>query len=323
MKAIYITRPGGPEVLQLKAFKAPELQKGQVRIRIKAAGVNRSDILTRNNPDAYDGDTAKAVIPGLEVAGIVTEVAQTVDRFQTGDRVCALVAGGGYASEIVVDARLCLPIPEGLGFTEAAALPEVLFTLWFNIFMQAEAKAGEGLLIHGGTSGIGVMGLQLAKALGLKVFTTVGSAEKVAFIKKHGLAQVINYKETDFEQAFQDETINVILDMVGGDYTQKNMNLLAPKGRLVHINGMNGLQPEIDLWTLMRKQLLLTGSLLKPQPVAVKHQIAKALEENVWPLLESGELRVFIHKTVKLEEAAQAHQLMESSDHIGKLILEI
>ena len=323
MKALIITKAGGPEVLQVQEFEAQELKAGQVRIAVKAAGVNRSDILTRENPDAYGGQADKATIPGLEVAGEILEVASDVSAFRVGDLVCALVAGGGYATEICVDARLCLPVPKGFSFVEAAALPEVLFTVWFNVFMQAKARAGEGLLIHGGTSGIGIMGLQLAKALGLRTFATVGTAAKVAFIEQHQLAKVINYKETDFEKAFADECIDVILDMVGGDYTQKNMNLLAPRGRLAYINGMNGLEPQINLWTLMCKQLTLTGSLLKPQDVAVKHQIAQDLQARVWPLLENGRVRVFVDQTFDLADAAAAHRLMESSAHIGKIVLNV
>mgnify|MGYP001156806683 CR=1 FL=1 len=323
MKAIHITKAGGPEVLELKEADSEPLKPGQVRIAIKAAGVNRSDLLTRKNPDAYGADAAKAVIPGLEVSGEIIEVASDVTQFQLNDKVCALVAGGGYATEIAVDARLCLPIPNELTFIEAASLPEVLFTVWFNVFMQADAKRGEGLLIHGGTSGIGIMGLQMAKALGLMTYTTVGSEEKVHFIKEHNLAQVINYKKKDFEEVFKEEKIDVILDMIGGDYTLKNMNLLATKGRLVHINGMNGLKPQIDLWMLMSKQLTLIGSLLKPQSVEVKHQIAKDLQQHIWPLLESGSIRVFIDKTFALADAAEAHRLMESSEHIGKIVLEV
>tara|TARA_B100001167_G_scaffold190793_1_gene158516 strand:- start:44281 stop:45252 length:972 start_codon:yes stop_codon:yes gene_type:complete len=323
LKAIHITKAGGPEVLELKEADSEPLKPGQVRIAIKAAGVNRSDLLTRKNPDAYGADAAKAVIPGLEVSGEIIEVASDVTQFQLNDKVCALVAGGGYATEIAVDARLCLPIPNELTFIEAASLPEVLFTVWFNVFMQADAKRGEGLLIHGGTSGIGIMGLQMAKALGLMTYTTVGSEEKVHFIKEHNLAQVINYKKKDFEEVFKEEKIDVILDMIGGDYTLKNMNLLAPKGRLAHINGMNGLKPQIDLWMLMSKQLTLIGSLLKPQSVEVKHQIAKDLQQHIWPLLESGSIRVFIDKTFALADAAEAHRLMESSEHIGKIVLEV
>ncbi|PHQ28771.1 NAD(P)H-quinone oxidoreductase [Leeuwenhoekiella nanhaiensis] len=323
MKAVIITEAGGPEVLHLKETETPQLKAGQVRIAINAAGLNRSDILTRKNPDAYGGQTKKATIPGLEVAGVILETASDVSGFRKGDAVCALVAGGGYATEICVDARLCLPVPDGFSFVEAAALPEVLFTVWFNVFIQAEAKRGEGLLIHGGTSGIGIMGLQMAKALGLNTFTTVGSDEKLRFIKEHQLARVINYKKEDFQEVYKEEKIHVILDMVGGDYTLKNMSLLAQKGRLVHINGMNGLKPQIDLWMLMSKQLILTGSLLKPQPVAVKEKIAKDLKSHIWPLLESGAIRVFIDKTFPLAEAAKAHELMESSTHIGKLVLEV
>lgn len=323
MKAIIITEAGGPEVLKLKTVESQLLGKHQVRIAVKAAGVNRSDILTRKNPDAYGGDTPAAQIPGLEVAGEIIEVADSVKTFKVGDAVCALVAGGGYATELVVDARLCLPVPKDFNFVDAAALPEVMFTVWFNVFQQAKAKKEEKLLIHGGTSGIGIMGLQMAKALGLKTYTTVGSQEKIEFIKQHDLAEVINYKETDFELIFADKKIDVILDMVGGSYTQKNLNILNKKGRLVNINGMNGLTPEINLWTIMSKQLILTGSLLKPQPIAIKQGIASEIYKEIWPLLNSKMIKPFIFKTFTLNDASKAHQLMESSKHIGKIILEI
>ncbi|WP_128761335.1 NAD(P)H-quinone oxidoreductase [Leeuwenhoekiella aestuarii] len=323
MKAITIIKAGGPEVLKLKTVERQPLAAYHVRIAVKAAGVNRSDILTRKNPNAYGDDTPAAQIPGLEVAGEVIEIDKNVESFKVGDAVCALVAGGGYATEIVVDARLCLPLPDGFSFVEAAALPEVMFTVWFNVFQQAKAKKGERLLIHGGTSGIGIMGLQMAKALGLKTFTTVGSPEKLEFIKQHDLAEVINYKETDFESEFERSKIDVILDMVGGSYTQKNLNILNKQGRLVNINGMNGLTPEINLWTIMSKQLLITGSLLKPQSIEVKHQIGVELQNEIWPLLNKGTIKPFVYKTFKLEQAAAAHELMESSNHIGKIILEI
>ncbi|MFI8379970.1 NAD(P)H-quinone oxidoreductase [Leeuwenhoekiella sp. NPDC079379] len=323
MKAIIITEAGGPEVLKLQELPDIKINSGELRIAIKAAGVNRSDILTRENPDAYGSDAAAARIPGLEVAGEIIEVGEGVTTFKKGDRVCALVAGGGYATEICVDAGLCLPIPEGMSFVEAASLPEVLFTVWFNIFQQAEIQKGEGLLIHGGTSGIGIMGLQMAKALGMNTFTTVGSQTKLDYIEKHDLAKVINYKETDFETAFADDKIDVILDMVGGDYTQKNLNILAKKGRLQYINGMKSLTPQINLWTLMSKQLRLSGSLLKPQSIAVKSQIASELMEVIWPLLSQNKIKAVVDKTFKLEEAGKAHELMESSEHIGKIVLEV
>lgn len=323
MKAIIITEAGGPEVLKLKTVDSQPLKENQVRIAVKAAGINRSDMLTRKNPDAYGDDIPAAQIPGLEVAGEIVEIADSVKSLKVGDAVCALVAGGGYATEIVVDARLCLPVPDGFSFVEAASLPEVIFTVWFNVFQQAKAKKGEHLLIHGGTSGIGIMGLQMAKVLGLKTFTTVGSQEKLEFINKYDLAEVINYKETDFESAFAASKIDVILDMVGGSYTQKNLNILNKQGRLVTINGMNGLTPEVNLWTIMSKQLSLTGSLLKPQTIEVKHTIALELQKEIWPLLSSGSIKPFVYKTFRLEEAFKAHDLMESSSHIGKIILEI
>ena len=240
-----------------------------------------------------------------------------------GDHICALVPGGGYSTELCIDARVCLPVPKGLDFVEAASLPEVLFTVWFNIFQQAHIRKGEGLLIHGGTSGIGVMGLQVAQALGIHTFTTVGSQEKLDFIKENNFGKVINYKKTDFEKEFKDEKIDVILDMVGGDYTQKNLNLLAKNGRLQYINGMKSLSPTINLWTIMSKQIKLSGSLLKPQSNEVKAKIASELLDNVWPLIEEQRIKPIVYKTFRLQNAGEAHQLMDSSAHIGKIVLTI
>ena len=323
MKAVVITKAGGPEVLEIKELARKELGREQVRIAVKAAGVNRSDILTRENPDAYGGDAEVATIPGLEVAGVITEIGSEVTAYTVGDHICALVPGGGYSTELCIDARVCLPVPKGLDFVEAASLPEVLFTVWFNIFQQAHIKKGEGLLIHGGTSGIGVMGLQVAQALGIYTFTTVGSQEKLDFIKENNFGKVINYKKTDFEREFKDEKIDVILDMVGGDYTQKNLNLLAKNGRLQYINGMKSLSPTINLWTVMSKQIKLSGSLLKPQSNEVKAKIASELLDNVWPLIEEQKIKPIVYKTFRLQNAGEAHRLMDSSAHIGKIVLMI
>ena len=323
MQAIHITKAGGPEVLQFKTVELQKPDKREVRIQVKAAGVNRSDILTRENPDAYGKDLPGATIPGLEVAGEVIEVGAEVNDLLVGDKVCALIPGGGYAEEVVVDERLCLPLPAGVNFIEAASLPEAIFTVWFNIFQQGKIKSEEHLLIHGGTSGVGIMGLQIAAAMGIKTYTTVGSQEKVDFIKQHKLGSVINYKEEDFERAYKDEQIDVILDMVGGSYTNKNLSILNKNGRLLYINGMNGTTPEINLWTIMSKNLILTGSLLKPQSVEVKAQIAREVHKYVWPLLEQKKVKPVIYKTFSLADAAEAHRLMESSTHIGKIVLSV
>ncbi len=323
MKAIFITEAGGPEVLKLKEAEKPSPTENEVLIKVKAVGVNRSDILTRENPDAYGDDLPSAQIPGLEVAGIVEEVNSQNSKFKVGDKVCALVAGGGYAEYSCVDERLCLPIPEGLNFTEAASLPEVIFTVWFNLFQQAKLKKEESLLIHGGTSGVGVMGLQIANALGISTYATAGSSEKIDFLKKIGVSKAIHYKEEDFQEVLKDEKLDVILDMVGGDYTNKNLKLLQPKGRLVNINAMKSAEVMIDLWQVISKNLILTGSLLKPQPVEVKAKIAEEVETEIWPLFKAEKIKPFVYKTFPLEKAGEAHDLMESSSHIGKIVLEL
>ncbi|HEA30222.1 MAG TPA: NAD(P)H-quinone oxidoreductase [Leeuwenhoekiella sp.] len=321
MKAIQVSKGGGPEVLQVAEVKLQKPAPDEVLISVKAAGVNRSDVLTRQHPDTYGGANGKKVIPGLEVAGIIKEVGNKVTTRKVGDSVCALITVGGYAEEVVVNEKLTLPIPKDFSFAEAASLPEVIFTVWFNVFQQAKIKKGEKLLIHGGTSGIGIMGLQMAKALGMPTYSTAGTDEKVHFLTDMGVNQAINYKKRDFEEVFKDEKIDVILDMVGGEYTQKNLDILAKNGRLAYINGMNGLKPEINLWTIMSKNLILTGSLLKPQSIEVKAKIAKEVQETIWPLLEDKSIKPIIHKTFPLAEAADAHRLMESSDHIGKIVL--
>ena len=323
MKAIFITQAGGPEVLQLQETEKPSPKENEVLLKIKAAGVNRSDILTRENPDAYGDDLPSAKIPGLEVSGVIEATGSQVSNFKIDDKVCALVAGGGYAEYICVDERLCLPFPKSLSFVEAASLPEVIFTVWFNLFQQANLKSGEKLLIHGGTSGVGVMGLQIAKALGIETFATAGSSEKIEFLKNIGVSKAINYKEEDFQEVLKDEKLDVILDMVGGDYTNKNLQLLQPKGRLVNINAMKSAEVTIDLWQVISKNISLTGSLLKPQPIDVKAKIAQEIKAEVWPLFTSEEIKPVVYKKFPLSKANEAHELMESSNHIGKIILEV
>lgn len=321
MKAIFITKAGGPEVLQLKEATRPKPEKNQVLIKVKAAGVNRSDIVTRKNPNAYGNGSDEAIIPGLEVSGEISEIGEGVTDKKIGDKVCALIASGGYAEYVAVENSHCLPIPEGMSLTDAAAIPETVFTVWFNVFHLGKLQPEEKLLIHGGTSGIGTMGLQMARALGSKVYTTVGTDKKVAFLNNMKLGKVINYKTEDFEEVLKDEKIDVILDMVGGNYTQKNLEILNKKGRLININGMKGNEVNINLRTIMSKNLILTGSFLKPQSAEVKTQIAKDVEKNIWPLFSTKKIHPVIYKTFPLEDAAQAHKLMESSEHIGKILL--
>ncbi len=321
MKAIHITASGGPEVLQLKETPKPTLEKNQILIKVKAAGVNRSDVITRKNMDTYGKGTTDTLIPGLEVSGEITEIGDNVSDKKIGDKVCALISSGGYAEYVAVESSHCLPIPEGISLTDAASIPETVFTVWFNVFHLGKLQPDEKLLIHGGTSGIGTMGLQMAKALGSKIYTTAGTDKKIDFLNKMNLGTAINYKKEAFEEVFKDEKIDVILDMVGGDYTQKNLDILNKKGRLININGMNGMDATINLRTIMGKNLTLTGSFLKPQSAAVKTQIAKDVEKNIWPLFKSEKIQPVIYKKFPLEEAAEAHKLMESSEHIGKILL--
>ena len=321
MKAIHITASGGPEVLKLKETPKPTLEKNQVLIKVKAAGVNRSDVITRKNMNTYGERSTETLIPGLEVSGEITEIGATVSNKKVGDKVCALIASGGYSEYVAVDSSHCLPVPEGISLTDAAAIPETVFTVWFNVFHLGKLQPEEKLLIHGGTSGIGTMGLQMAKALGSKIYTTAGSDKKIEFLNKMDLGKAINYKKEAFEEVFKNEKIDVILDMVGGDYTQKNLEILNKKGRLININGMKTNDVTINLRTIMSKNIILTGSFLKPQSAAVKTQIAKDVEQNIWPLFNSEKIHPVIYKKFKLEDAAEAHKLMESSEHIGKILL--
>ncbi len=321
MKAIHITKSGGPEVLQLQETPKPTPSENQVLIKVKAAGVNRSDIITRQNTDTYGKGSPTTLIPGLEVSGEISDVGADVQDKKVGDKVCALIAGGGYAEYVVVESSHCLSVPEGISLIEAAAIPETVFTVWFNVFHLGKLQSGEKLLIHGGTSGIGTMGLQMAKAWGCETYTTAGNNEKIEFLQKMNVDKVINYKNEAFEEVWKDEKIDVILDMVGGDYTQKNLQILNKKGRLVYINGMKNMDVNINLRTIMAKNLTVTGSFLKPQTDEVKTQIAKEVEKNIWPMFHSRHIHPIIYKTFPLAEAADAHRLMESSEHIGKILL--
>ena len=323
MKAIHITKSGGPEVLQLQETPKPTPAENQVLIKVKAAGVNRSDIITRENTATYGKGSPTTLIPGLEVSGEITEIGSAVKDKKVGDKVCALIADGGYAEYVAVDSSHCLPIPEGISLTDAAAIPETVFTVWFNVFHLGKLQPGDKLLIHGGTSGIGTMGLQMAKAWGCKTYTTAGSEDKINFLQKMGIEKVINYKKETFEEVLKDEKIDVILDMVGGDYTQKNLQILNKKGRLCYINGMKSMDVNINLRTIMAKNLTVTGSFLKPQTADVKTQIAQDVEKNIWPMFHSKQIHPIIYKTFPLAEAAEAHRLMESSEHIGKILLTI
>ena len=325
MKAIVITHPGGPEVLQLAERPVPTYMSGEVLIKVAAAGINRPDIAQRKG--SYPPPPgASPDIPGLEISGNVIETGSTVNRWKTGDKVCALLAGGGYAEYCTVAQWQCLPIPGGLTFVEAASLPETFFTVWSNVFDRGVLKNGESLLVHGGSSGIGVAAIQMAKALGHTVYVTAGSDEKCRFCEELGAAKAINYKKENFEDVIKAITngkgVDVILDMIGGDYTASNLKSLADDGRLVMINMMMGKDVQIDLSLVMSKRLTITGSTLRFRNTAFKFAIAQNLEKTIWPFLVSGQIKPVINTVFPMEKAADAHRLMESSKHIGKIVLE-
>ncbi|WP_162340344.1 NAD(P)H-quinone oxidoreductase [Cyclobacterium salsum] len=323
MNAIVITKAGPPEVLQLEERPVPEPKENEVLIRVRAAGVNRPDLAQRLGkypaPEGVPED-----IPGLEVSGWVEKLGKTVKTWEIGDEVCALIAGGGYAEYVVAPADQCLTIPEGVGLEEAASLPETYFTVWNNVFKIGKFQSGEKVLVHGGSSGIGVAAIQMIRALGGEVFTTAGTDEKCETCLELGASLAVNYRREDFEEKLktrlQGAKINLILDMVGGSYSLKNIRLLAQKGRLIMINAMNGNIGEVDLIRIMKKELVLTGSTLRPQSVEYKGILATELMAQVWPLFPDM-IRPVVHTAFPLKDAFKAHQLMESSKHIGKILL--
>jgi len=323
MKAIIITQPGGPEVLQIAERPTPSYSADEVLVKVAAAGINRPDVAQRKGH--YPPPPGASDIPGLEIAGIVEEAGTNVKRWKKGDKVCALVTGGGYAGYCNVPQGQCLPIPENLTFIEAASLPETFFTVWSNVFDRGALKRGESLLVHGGSSGIGVAAIQMTKALGSKVYVTAGTDEKCRFCEQLGADKAINYKTEDFAEVIKQinngKGVDVILDMVGGDYTPKNIESLAEDGRLVIINMMMGKDAKVDLGQVMRKRLVITGSTLRSRDVAFKSQIAQNLEKTIWPLLASGKIKAVINKIFPAQQASEAHKLMESSEHAGKIIL--
>ncbi len=325
MLAIEIARPGGPEVLTPVDRPMPAPGPGEVLIRVEAAGVNRPDVMQRRG--AYPPPPGAGDLPGLEVAGIVERAAEGAGAWRTGDRVCALVAGGGYAEYCVAPEPQCLPIPAGLDAAAAAAIPATFITVWTNVFDRGRLRAGESALFHGGTSGIGTTAVQLAAARGATVFATAGSADKCRACEALGAARAINYREEDFVAAIKELTggrgVDLILDIVGGDYLDRNLRALAFDGRLVQIGLMAGAPASIDLRRILGRRLTLTGSLLRPRTVAEKGAIAAALHREVWPLLESGRVKPIVYRTFPLREAAEAHRLMESSEHIGKIVLTL
>jgi NADPH:quinone reductase len=323
VRAIEISEPGGPDVLRLVTRPMPTPGVGEVLIQVEAAGVNYPDTLQRRG--GYRPPTGASDIPGLEVAGTIAEVGRDADSWHTGDRVCALLAGGGYADYCVAQARQCLPVPAGMDLVSAAAIPETYFTVWTNVFEDGQLTAGQTMLVHGGTSGIGTTAIQLARAFGARVFATAGSAEKCAVSEQLGAERAVNYRVDDFVTTIHGLTggrgVDLILDYVAGDYVARNLDLLAPRGRLVQIGFLKTSTVEIDLRPILVKRLTITGSMLRPRSVDEKGVIADALRAHVWPLLERGIARPVIHATVPLAEASQAHRMLESSEHIGKIVL--
>ena len=325
MTFIRTERFGPPEVLLPAEMDVPAPGKGEVLIKVAAAGVNRPDVIQRTGH--YPPPPGASDVLGLEVAGVVVGRGEGVTEPALGEQVCALVISGGYAEYCVAAAALCLPVPAPLSLIEAAGLPETCFTVWTNVFERGRLQAGESFLVHGGTSGIGTTAIPLAKALGARVFATAGSVEKCQVCRDLGAEIAINHRTEDFVAVVKAATgrrgVDVILDMVGGDYLQRNISALAPDGRLVQIAFLKGSKAELDLMPVMLKRLTVTGSTLRARPVAEKASIAAALKAKVWPLLEAGQLKPVIHTTLPLAQAAEAHRLMESNRHIGKIILTV
>jgi len=324
MNYIQIEKHGDPEVLKLHSMPVPEPGPGEVLIKVAAAGVNRPDVMQRKG--LYPPPPGATDVPGLEVSGTVVSVGQNVSKPPINSEVCALVTCGGYAEYCLAAASICLPVPEKISLVNAAGIPETFFTVWTNVFKRGQLKAGESLLVHGGSSGIGTTAIQLGKAFGATVYTTAGTSDKCEFCNNLGADAAINYIEQDFSEEIKRLTegkgVNVILDMVGGPYFPKNIGLLADEGRLVQIALMQGSKAEVDFRSLLLKRVTLTGSTLRPRSVEEKTKIAQALQKNVWPLLESGAIRPIIHEIFPLKQASEAHRLMESSAHIGKILLK-
>ncbi len=325
MKVIEISEAGGPEVLKPAERPVPQPGEGEVLIKVAAAGVNRPDCLQRQG--SYPPPPGASDIPGLEIAGEVVALGAGVTAPRIGDKVCALVTGGGYAEYCPAPAPQCLPIPKGYSLEQAAALPETFFTVWVNVFDRSALKPGESFLVHGGTSGIGTTAIQLAKAFGCTVFATAGSPEKVKACAELGADRAINYREEDFVEVVKEATggkgVDVILDMVGGSYIPRDIKAMAPDGRLSFIAFLGGPKAEVNFTAVMMKRLTITGSTLRARSVAVKAALAEALKEKVWPLLDQGKIAPVMAASFPLAEAAKAHELMESSSHIGKIVLTL
>jgi len=329
MTCVEISTPGAPEVLKPATRPTPKPEAGEVLIKVAAAGVNRPDVLQRYGK--YPAPPGASDLPGLEIAGTVAALGEGVSQYKVGDTVCALVSGGGYAEYCTAPVPQCLPVPKGLSMVEAAAVPETFFTVWTNVFDRGRLKAGEIFLCHGGASGIGTTAVQLAKAFGSRVFATAGTDEKCAAVTRLGAERCINYKTEDYVAVVKEltkgdakgEGTDVILDMVGGEYVGRNLQLARLEGRIVQIAFLKGAKTEVNLDPLMRKRLTLTGSTLRARSVAEKGAVAAAVKQHCWPLLEAGKVKPVIHATFPLAQASEAHRTMEADTHIGKLVLSV
>jgi len=324
MRQVVFDSAGGPDVIRIVEAPVPEPGEGKVLVEVVAAGINRPDCLQRAGH--YPPPPGESAVPGLEIAGHIAALGEGVTDLRLGDAICALVGSGGYAEYALADAALCLPVPRGLSLIEAAGIPETFFTVFDNVFTRGRLKAGEWILIHGGSSGIGTTAIQLAKAFGATVIITAGSPEKCAFCRTLGADHAIDYKTQDFVEQAKKITrkrgVDVILDMVGGNYIQKNLSLLALEGRLVQIAFLrSSIVENFNFMPMMLKRLILTGSTLRSRSLAQKAEVAKALREKIWPLLDEGKVKPVIHATFPLEDARHAHELMESSSHVGKIVL--
>src|SRR5436853_5394490 len=325
MRAVEISRPGGPEVLKLAERPVPQPKAHEILVKVAAAGVNRPDVLQRSGNYPVPPDASP--LPGLEIAGEVVELGAAAKMWKRGDKVCALANGGGYAEYCAVPETQALPVPKNLSLVEAASLPETCFTVWGNVYDRGRLAPGETLLVQGGSSGIGVTAIQMAAATGNRVFATAGSDEKVAACVKLGAERAFNYKSQDWvaevRAATDSKGVDVVLDMVGGDYVPRELKCLAEDGRLVFIAYLRGPKTELDIDAVMRKRLSITGSTLRPRSSEFKAYLAKNLREKIWPLLEAGRIKPQVYKTFPLEQAGEAHRLMESSQHIGKIVLTL
>ncbi|MDP9084734.1 MAG: NAD(P)H-quinone oxidoreductase [Pseudomonadota bacterium] len=325
MTVVEIAAPGGPEQLQAAVRPVPSPGEEEVLIRVAAAGVNRPDVMQRQG--RYPPPSGASDLPGLEVAGEIAAMGSKVSGWTLGDKVTALLPGGGYAAYAVAAAALCLPVPSGISLVEAAAIPETFFTVWSNLFDRGRLKSGETVLIHGGTSGIGTTAIQLAKAWGARVFATAGSDDKARACERLGAIRGINYRTSDFVEVMRAETggkgVDVTLDMVAGSYVARNLEIAAPDGRVAVISLLGGSKAEISMGMLLTKRLTLTGSTLRARTIAQKALVADAVRQNVWPLLAAGKVRPVIHATFPLAQASEAHRLMETSTHIGKIVLTV